>query len=152
MINNDLVIVDSNPNHIRDLVRNLREKDKKEATALGYKPYVAVIETYRKAFFKKTALIGDNVVAIWGVIGSPITAIGYPYLITSNYIYKISPLKFIRLYKQEVEEMKKYYSTLENYVDASYEEAIKALKLAGFTLTDRIDFNDHNFIKFSLRV
>lgn len=84
--------------------------------------------------------------------GSALGLVGQPYFLTGPSIEKINPMKFSRLYKQEVQEMQKIFPILENYVDATYLGAIRMLKIAGFRLSDPINVNGNYFRRFEATV
>ena len=143
-------VVESIFSHAYDLNLHLREKDRQEILAFGMPVRRSVYNCYRKACYRKTALIDGNVAAMWGVAGTPLSLVGTPYLLTGDLVTKVSPLVFVRIYKQEVSEMLSLFPRLENYVHADYEEAIKLLKISGFSITDPIQVGDNMFYKFSI--
>lgn len=142
-------IVDSTAAHARELSTTLRPKDRAEAEALGLDPSRATFLSYRKAFYRKTALIDGRVAAMWGVYGVPLGLVGYPYLITGTAVETIHPIKFARVYLSEVETMSSLFPLLENLVDATYKESIKMLQLARFNITGPFDYNGSLFYKFA---
>lgn len=105
-----------------------------EALGLGLDPEKAVFFSYRGGLWRRTALINGRVAAMWGLAGTPMGLVGQPYLITSPVCQEISPIRFARVYREEVKTMKKLFPILENYVDASYEGAVRMLRIAGFEL------------------
>jgi hypothetical protein len=111
-----------------------RKKDREEAEKLGLNPRKALFWAYRHAILRRTAFIDGIASAMWGICGVPLGIIGQPYLVTGPLVEKISPIKFARIYKQEVEYMKQLFPRLENYVDFSYSEAVRMLKLANFSV------------------
>ena len=147
-----LEIVPSTLEHIKELALNLRQADRQEALALGLDPAKATYFAYRSGLWRRTALIDNQVAAIWGVAGTPMGLIGQPFLITSPVCEAISPVKFARIYKQEVEVMKQLFPVLENYVDASYEGAVRMLRIAGFQLIgpDKVPPFNQYFYKFRM--
>lgn len=145
-------IIPSTSAHVRELSLSLREKDKQEARAAGLIPHKALFYSYKNAFLRRTCLIDGRVAAMFGVVGSPLGIVGQPYLVTGSLVETLSPLVFSRMYIKEVRVMKKYFSLLENYVDADYGEAVRLLKIAGFTLSDVIHTNHgFRFRKFSMK-
>lgn len=117
---------------------------------MGLNPDTALYHTYRNALYRKTALLNGEVAAMWGVCGTPLSISGVPYLLTSPLVETVSPIVFSRLYIKEVQEMKKLFPVLENYVDAEYTCAVKMLLLAGFKLEGPITLNNSLFYKFSI--
>src|ERR1700744_4390146 len=119
---------------IKKLVENIRDKDRLEALALGFEPEEGLNYCYDYSVYRRTALVNGKVAAMWGIGGDLFGAVGRPYFVTSYDAEKISPIKFARIYKQEVEAMRTFFPMLENYVDASYAGAIRMLEIAGFDL------------------
>lgn len=145
-----VTIIDSSLSHVRELSRNLQQADQEECLALGIQPNRALYKSFQLGLYRKTALIDSRVAAMWGVVGTPLSMSGQPYLLTSPLVQKISPLKFTRIYKQEVEEMKRLFPVLENFVDARYLAAVRLLELAGFTISSPMKIRDNWFYKFTM--
>ena len=134
---------------VERLSANMREKDRKEAEALGMNAKKALYLTFRYGILRKSAFLDGKIVAMWGICGTPLSLVGRPYLITSNEVARMSPLKFARMYAKEVQTMNSLFPILENYVDANYDEAVRLLKIVGFELTpEKINGND--FYKYRM--
>lgn len=86
---------------------------------------------------------------MWGLHGELLGSVGYPYLVTTPWCEAISPLRFARIYRQEVEIMRQFFPLLENYVDPKYLEAVRLLKMAGFQMFPEV-FNNTCFLRFRL--
>lgn len=145
-----LEIVESEIRHAKELSLTMRHKDKIEAKALGLDPTRGVFYAYRHAVIKRTGLVDGKVGAMWGVHGEFLSNTGRPYLITSPEVLRMSPIRFAKIYKREAQEMLSVFPILENYVDASYEEAVRLLQLVGFDITEEVDMNDNKFKKFRM--
>lgn len=143
-------ILPSTAEHAKRLSMHLREADIREAKALGLYPHRGVFYAYRHACYRKTALVDGVVAAMWGLHGELLGQTGQPYLITGTAVEKISPIRFAKIYKQEVKIMKEFFPVLQNYVDASYTGAVRMLDIAGFDLSEKIIFNGHEFIVFKM--
>lgn len=143
-------IVPSELSHVNELAKNLREKDRIEAEALGLTAYKALHYSFKHGLLRKTAFVDNEIAAMWGVGGTPMSILGQPYLITSPVCETVSPLLFARIYKNEVRIMKSLFPVLENYVHADYTQAVKMLRLAGFTIGPEILIDDNRFYKFTL--
>lgn len=137
--------------HAYDLSLNLREKDIREILAFGMQPRKTVFNCFRKSCYRKTALINGTVSAMWGVFGTPLSDFGQPWLLTTPLVESISPLRFAKIYKKEVQVMSGMFPVLENYVDASYDEAVHMLRIAGFTLSDPDEISGNLFYKYTMR-
>ena len=112
----------------------LREKDREELTAMGYKPRTAVYYSFKHGLYRKTGFVDGKIGAMWGVCGAPLGMVGQPYLLTTKEFEKPSVKEVVKMYKKEVDIMLQIFPVLENYVDYNYEAAIKLLKLVGFTI------------------
>jgi hypothetical protein len=87
---------------------------------------------------------------MWGICGVHIGLIGHPYLITGYKALSVSPVRFAKIYIQEVQVMKRMFPVLENYVDAEYTGACRLLEIAGFTLEGPMMLNNNQFYRFSM--
>lgn len=144
-------LIDSQAWHVTELLKTLRDKDRREAEALGLDPEYGLWYAFRNSPIRRTAIINDRVSAMWGTYGTIGHGTGIPYLVTGKGLEELSAIRFIKLYKQEVQDMLKVFPVLENYVHAEYTESVKTLKLAGFTLTGPFKAdNGEQFLKFSI--
>lgn len=145
-------ILDSTAAHARELSQTMREQDRLEALRMGLDPRKAIFYVYRRAFFRKTVLVDGRVAAMYGIVGSPIQHVNYPYLMTSSEVQKVPPLVFTRVYLKAVKEMTTLASLLEGYVDFEYSEAIRLLRIAGFTLSKPVCYGPNNelFCRFQI--
>ena len=148
-----LEIVETTKQHVYELIDNLRELDRAEIEGMGFSCERALWRSYKKGLFNKTALLNGKVLAIWGVGGTMLGEIGVPWLLTSNEYNKISPMKFARIYRKEVAKMLELFPVLVNYVDASYNQAVRLLEISGFKLHDPEFFKSGKmYRKFEMRV
>ena len=129
-----MVIVDSIAAHTRQLIFN--EQSRIEANAIGEDPNKILFRLYRRACYRKTALLDDKPVAMWGVYGAPLSLIGNPYFEIGLGIEKLPRIRLMKIYKQEINVMKKLFPVLLNYVQDHHHQAIGALRLAGFEVSD----------------
>lgn len=134
---------------VKKLSNSMRVKDRKEAEALGMDAEKALYLTFKCGLLRRTGYLDDEVVAMWGVTGTPLSIVGRPYLVTSTFCEKLSPIEFCRLYKKEVIVMNSLFPILENYVDANYVEAVRLLKMTGFELSPE-KINNNDFYKFKM--
>ena len=143
-------IVPTTLRHIEELGRTMREQDAHEAISLGYNPADLLLISYQSSLMRKTALVNGSVAACWGVCGMPIGFVGRPWLVTSDEVYKESPFAYAMIYKDEVRRMAEVFPVLENYVETSYTQSVRLLKLIGFTMEDPIPLgvNGEQFTKF----
>lgn len=146
----EIVIVDTKPEHVRELRETIREADRREIESYGFTCAKGLWRSYKNSLVNKTALIEGEVAAVWGCGGTFIGETGQPWLLTSHAIKKISPLKFARAYKREVNEMINMFPKLENYCAAEYHEALRLLDIAGFTIGEPEQMGKGMFRKFTL--
>jgi hypothetical protein len=145
-------IVDATPEHVRLLGTRLRLEDEIEVTSLGLTPKQAIWRSYRHAILRRTAFIGDEIAAMWGVNGQLLSNVGRPWLLTAPVI-ETMPLAFLKEARREVRDMLEAHPVLINHVQASYTRAIRFLELAGFTMEPPQHFGPLRvpFRRFSMR-
>lgn len=134
---------------VEKLDSDMREKDRKEALALGMDARKALYLTFKCGILRKSAFLDGKIVAMWGICGTPLSLVGRPYLVTSNTVSEMNPLKFARVYAKEVQTMASLFPVLENYVDAKYDEAVRLLKIVGFELTPQ-KINGNDFYRYRM--
>lgn len=149
-VNYDVTIIPTTDSHIRELSRNIRDDDKREIEAYGFSCAKGLWRSYKEGLGNRTALINGRVAACWGVGGIYMGAIGQPWLLTSYEVYKISPLRFARIYQKEVKSMLQIFPYLVNYVLADYDEAIRLLSIIGFEIAEPIKMGNGLYRKFSM--
>jgi hypothetical protein len=145
----DITIMPTTKEHVRELIETIREDDKREIESYGFSCAKGLWRSYKQGFNNKTALIDGKVCAIWGVGGTLMGYTGQPWLLTSSEVYKISPVKFARIYKREVNNMLKIFPSLVNYVADDYPQAIRLLSLCGFKIGERQMLGKGWYRKFS---
>jgi len=134
---------------VEKLSADMRVKDRLEAEAIGMDAKKALYLTFKYGILRKSAFLDGKIVAMWGICGTPLSLVGRPYLITSNEVSQMSPLKFARIYGKEVKAMSNLFPVLENYVDAKYDEAVRLLKIVGFELTPQ-KINGNDFYRYRM--
>lgn len=134
VISPTVTLVPATTAHVRELKDTMREADRREVEGVGFSSSSALWRSYKSGLMNTTGLIDGKVAAIWGVGGTYMGSFGQPWLLTSEEVKKISPLKFARIYQKEVYKMLQLFPRLENYVAADYEEAIRLLSIVGFDI------------------
>lgn len=134
--------------HIAALKENIRPEDAREVLRLGVSVKHALWWSYRRSMVRKTATIDGVIAAAWGVHGTFMGKTGIPWLITTTEVRKISPLRFARIYQEEVLDMLKLFPRLENYVDSEYTAAIRLLEIIGFHIGNPEPIGNGMFCKF----
>lgn len=137
--------------HVHALGRTMREADADEAKALGGIPRYLLRASFRSSLYARTAFIGKEIAAMWGVNGDILGDVGRPWLVTAP-IIETKPIAFIREAKHELEAMLYLKPILENYVDARYHKAVRLLEVLGFHVDDPAPFGKRNalFRRFSV--
>ncbi len=128
---NEVTIIPTTVQHIRDLVKNLREDDMREIEKWNVAPFKGIWRNYRNSKWCRSLFIGNRIMAIGGLNGSLLGFKGSPWLITSNVVDEY-PLVFATIYRREVREMLKSYRMLETFVDSCYAKSIKMMRIIGF--------------------
>lgn len=146
----EVTLVPAAPAHVRELRETIRDSDKREIEGYGFSCSKMLWRSYKGGLMNTTGLVDGKVAAMWGVGGSYMGETGQPWLLTSEEVNKISPLKFARIYQKEVMKMRKLFPHLENYVSADYEAAIRLLDIVGFSLGEPQKIGSGMFRKFQM--
>jgi len=145
-----ITIINAEPKHIAQIKKNLRSEDAREVLRLGVSVQHALWYSYKHSIIRKAALIDGEVAALWGCMGVAMGNNALPWLLTAPCVKKISPLRFARIYQEEVISMLKIFKTLENYVDEEYSSAIRLLEIIGFILDEPQKIGVGMFRKFRM--
>jgi len=147
-------IVPATVHHARLLLRGLRDADKAEIMAAGFRPGTAVMSSWRRSVMCNAALVDGEVAALWGVVGVLLGRVGAPWLLTTSACERVSPIRFARIYRGETLAMSRLFPILENFVDVRYHSAVRMLLLAGFRLDEPKPYGLHGalFRRFEMRV
>lgn len=146
----EIELVKATAEHVRELKETIRAQDRHEIESFGFSCARGLWRSFKRGLFSKTALVDGKVGAMWGCGGTLLGSTGQPWLLTSNEVYKVSPVRFARIYRYEVGEMLEEFPKLENYVSASYHESVRLLKICGFTVGEPEKFGNGIFRKFTL--
>lgn len=132
-------IVPAEIGHVYELADRLRSKDAAELAAGGHSPRKSLYRGFRNSIMCKTAFVGTDIAAMWGLcVGmrpgvSPLGDLGVPWLLTSAAVERV-PVSFLKVAKTELALMRANRRRLESFVAADYAEAVKLLRLLGFTV------------------
>jgi hypothetical protein len=145
-------IVPAEAAHCALLAANLRKDDADEVRAFGESRIRAVNRAFRSGFMCRTAFVGDEIAAMWGLGGNVLSNVGHPWLLTTPVCERV-PVTFVKVGKAQLAAMLALRPVLYDYVAAKYTRAIGFLKLLGFTISDPAPFGRHQqlFCKFELR-
>ena len=144
-------IVEATQEHVRLLGPNLRREDEQEALAAGVTAKRAVWRSFKASSIRRTAFIGEDIAAMWGVTGILLGNVGNPWLLTTDAIEKL-PLAFFKEARCQVRDMLAAHPILFNYVPESYTRAVRFLALLGFTIDAPAPFgpNRASFHRFHM--
>lgn len=137
-------IIDTIPSHIRSMVECMKEQLKTTAFMLGISPQKALWKSYKQSIFSKTAFINGEIAAIWGCAGDVVGEKGIPWLICSPAVEDY-PFRVMFVFRQELNNMLRMFSILEDFVDESDEKVKRMLKITGFIIGDKV--HDYHGIK-----
>ncbi len=127
------------PAHVYDLVANLRPLDEAEILGSGNSVKRSLWRAYRNSVLCKSAIVDGKVAAMWGLCLnmrpglSLLSDLGVPWLHTTAAVERL-PVSFVKVAKVELAAMLALRRRLENHVAADYAQAIKFLRLIGFTV------------------
>ncbi len=127
----ELVVVDTEPEHVRILGGNLRQRDIEIANKAGIPPHRALWKVYRRSLMAKTVFVDGMIVAIFGVCGTWLGKTGKPWFTASPYVEGY-PMKMAFRYRSEVRNMLKYFPILEDFVSIEDDKTIRLLSILGF--------------------
>ena len=137
------------------LVKNMREHDKQEvnaATNMGIRN--AVKTSVNLSSYSKTGLVNDELVCMWGVCPiSLLSSSGSPWMLGTDLIEKKQRV-FLRRSKPWLDDIRKDYRYLENFVDARNVLSVKWLKWLGFEMDEAEPYGIHGepFHKFTMEI
>jgi hypothetical protein len=119
----------------------LRPADVAEIRGVGVTVAKALWRGYRNSLRCRVAYVDGDPAAIWGVCVNthprqgPLSATAVPWLHTTAAIER-QPIAFLREARREVAAMRCLYPRLENHVAANYTQAVRFLRLLGFTVDE----------------
>jgi hypothetical protein len=137
------------------LVRNMREHDKMEVNAATHMGIRNAVQTsVIMSTYSKTGLVNDELVCMWGVCPiSLLSGSGSPWMLGTDLITEKQRI-FLRRSKPWLDDIRKDYRYLENFVDARNVMSIKWLKWLGFEMDEAEPYGIHGepFHKFTMEI
>ena len=137
------------------LVRNMREHDIQEVNAATHMGLRNAVQTsVIMSTYSKTGLVNDELVCMWGVCPiSLLSGSGSPWMLGTNLITEKQRI-FLRRSKPWLDDIRKDYRYLENFVDARNTMSIKWLKWLGFEMDEAEPYGIHGepFHKFTMEI
>lgn len=144
-----LTVVDTLPEHVRFLGQNLRDRDIAMAGIAQLEPHVALWRLYKRSIMCKTVFVGDEAVAIWGVMGTFLGRVGKPWLVCSPYVEDY-PRKLAFRYRSELRNMLKRFLVLEDWVKVDDDKTLRLMEILGFKLDKPEMMNGVKFVHVTL--
>jgi len=144
-----ITVVDTLSEHIQELGRNLRDRDIKMAEIAGLLPHRALWRVWRRSLMCKTAFLDNEVVAIWGVMGTFLGRMGKPWLVCAPEAEDF-PMKLVFRYRSELRNMLKYFLILEDWVLESDKKTIRLMEILGFKFEEPKPMNGINYMRVTL--
>ena len=129
----------------------MREADAREGQLIGFKPQWLLRSAFRGSIYARTAFIGSEIAAMWGLRAAILSETGQPWLVTAPVIETL-PVSFIREAKREVAALLALKPRLEDYVIADYRGAVRLLEVLGFELDEPVPYGRKGamFRRFSI--
>lgn len=137
----------------RFVAAHLREADRREVLASGFRSSLAALETsFHGSDVVFAGLIDGEVSMIFGV-GAPIFAdAGTVWALGTDNLTR-HPREMLIHGRAKVRELLEQFPAMENYCDARYTAAHRWLKRIGFTLSGPVPHGPHGepFVKIMIR-
>lgn len=135
---NDLKsVVRTTVDHIGELSVTMASEVRLEAERLGHDAKRLLFRSYKGSSYCRTGLVGPVVAGIWGVYGNSLGHVGCPWFVIREDVNKIvCPIYFARFYREELKVMREMFPTLENWVDSTYNDSVRLLRVVGFNLDE----------------
>lgn len=125
-------LVEVTPEHIAELVANMREEDRAEVEAFGDDPMEALEGSVARSVEAWTAQADGRVIGIFGLAPPTVLSdMAVPWLLTTKDM-PYHKREFLVRSRQIVNDWQSRYGLLVNYVDMRYEKALRWLKWLGF--------------------
>ena len=136
--------------HVSMMKRHLRMEDEREMMGWGISANKGLWCSYKESLIRRTAMIDGEPAAMWGVRSTLLGNVGDIWLQTTPAVRWVSPLKFARVYQDQVYKMLNVFKRLENWVDNDYDGAVRLLDISGFSLgePEPVGVNGHLYRKF----
>ena len=155
MLADKIEIRDVEEGDIAVLVRNMRDHDIQEVNAATHMGISNAVQTsVDLSSYSKTGLVNDELVCMWGVCPiSLLSGSGSPWMLGTDLIKEKQRI-FLRRSKPWLDDIRKDYRYLENFVDARNTLSIKWLKWLGFEMDEAEPYGIHGepFHKFTMEI
>jgi Type II secretory pathway, pullulanase PulA and related glycosidases len=145
-------IVPARALHIRTIAKRMRQADRDEVLASsGKTPLEALRYSMRKSAFSWAVLVNGRPEVMFGVCNmSVLTDTGIPWLLGTDAIDR-HYVAFLRQSAGCLAQLSARYPILRNFVDDRNVVSIRWLRWLGFTISEPVHLNGHDFRMFELR-
>ena len=126
--------------HMDALADSLRLLDIEELQAQGKGPRAVLRASIKGSLWCRTYLYDGEVAAMMGLGGVAMDDLGRPWFLTSDVIYRPNAWTVVKECRKGVALMLELKPRLENYVLAKYEQAVRLLRILGFSLDEPMPF------------
>lgn len=143
-------LVPADASHIPFLSEHMRPADVRECGAVGHSPHEALTNALRISLWALTAIVDDEPHAMMGVVSkNMMEGAGVPWMLGTERIYDHAR-DMIRHAPGILGEMHATFPTLENYVSADNERAVRFLRHVGFEICEHLSMvRGVPFVRFS---
>jgi hypothetical protein len=147
--------VDATLDHVASLAPRIRQADLDEIWAASRATPARALEMgMLVSRDPKVAIVGGRVECMFGIADvALLTGKGAPWLLGTDEMVKHS-VKFLRASREYLDSQLQFFSSLENYVDARNEAAVKWLGWLGFDIAPAAPFGPDKrpFHKFTMEL
>ena len=143
-----IMVVPATIEHAERMAPVMRKEDRAEISALGYTPVEALRASLEDSTIAETAILGDSVVAMWGVV--PQTRLGHKALVwmLGTELVPKHPRELLRGSKSFIDHVQRTYPLLECLVDTRYTKAVRWMCWLGFQARFEFPINGVQFALF----
>lgn len=135
-------IVRATQDHIDTIKGQLRKSDHNDCWIACHKNANEVLQiAFNKSEVCWAVTLDDIPVACFGAVSITIISDkGMQWLLGTNDIYKIKPMKFVKQTKKYVKKMLEHFQSLENYVYHKNKKSLKWNNRCGFSIEDAVPY------------
>ncbi len=130
-------IVEPTLAHVREVLADLRERDRAEMEGVGLKPRHVLHRLYRDALFKRAIVVDGATVAVWGVNGALGSSEGEPWIFATNKARSI-PLTFFKVARREIGSLLEVKRRLATWCADDSLQSARFWRLVGFRVGDPV--------------
>lgn len=131
----NLQIIEAKGSHIDFISHNLRGLHLKDISFIDKDPKKVIWECFRGSFIKRTAVLNDIPIAMWGCAGTLLGGRGEPWLFATTHAESVK-YSLLRHARTEFELMLSTYGNLRGMVNSECEKACAFLAHFGFDLKE----------------